>query len=66
MDCDIKIYLYNLLWEFELQMKLQNPPGWDRVMRNRSHKDIGSTSKLTVLTKMPKTPFPEGKNNKKS
>lgn len=59
MDCDIKIYLYNLPWESELRMKLQHPLGWDRVMRNRSHKD---TSKLTVLTKMHKTlPFPQEK-----
>lgn len=55
MDCDIKIYLYNLPWEFELRMKPQHPPVWDRVMRNRPHKDIDSTSKLIVLTKMSKT-----------
>lgn len=50
MDCDIKIYLYNLPWKFELRMKPQHPLGWHRVMRNRSHKDTGSTSKLAVLT----------------
>ncbi|GAB0184943.1 hypothetical protein GRJ2_000959600 [Grus japonensis] len=49
MDCGTKIYLYNLPWESELQMKLQHPLVWDRVMRNRSYKNTGSTSKLTVF-----------------
>lgn len=66
MECDIKIYLYNLPWESELRMKLRHPLGQDRVMRNRSHKDTGITSKLTVLTKMPKTfLFPQEKQNQK-
>lgn len=66
MDCDIEIYLYNLPWESELRMKLQHPLGWDRVMRNRSHRDTGSTSKLRCA-KMHKTfLFPQKKKNPKT
>lgn len=50
MDCGTKIYLYNLPWESELRIKLQHSLVGNRVMRNRSYKDISSTSKLTVLS----------------